>query len=161
MKNQYNFVAPFYRLISTIVFGNTILDAQKSLIKKLPQEGNLLVIGGGNGDILPFIFDHAPRLNIMYVEASTTMISLAKKKAGHNPLVHFHHSDDFTYPIFSSDYVLAPFVLDLFSPEKIIEIISKIDNSTGTSPAWYICDFDSQKVQHATIYQKIKIKLTI
>lgn len=161
MKNQFNFVAPFYSVLAKAVFGNTILEAQKQLISLLPKEGNLLIIGGGNGGILPYLQKHAPELRILFVEASSSMISLAKKKATSNPHIEFHHSDDFTFPSFAADYILAPFILDLFPTEQIAEIISKIENNSESLPTWYVCDFDAHKLQNTNAFQRLKITLSI
>ena len=82
-----------YNSLSGIIFAKRLQQIQQELIQYLPKEGNLLILGGGNGKILPLIYLHAPLLSINYVEASSSMIKIAKKAKLKNQKITFHHSD--------------------------------------------------------------------
>ena len=159
MLNQYNKIAYLYASLSRIVFGNSLSKIQEDLVRYLPKEGKLLILGGGNGKILPHIHQHAPRLTIEYVEASSTMIQLAKKTKPKDQKITFHHKDVRDYNQ-KHDYIFAGFFLDLFDEKEIEELILKFENNKSRT-TWYIADFQLNKRTKYRLLRNIQLKLTI
>ena len=159
MLNQYNKIAHLYTGLSQLVFGNQLLKIQQELITHLPTDGKLLILGGGNGKILPHIHQHAPRLTIEYVEASSTMIQLAKKTKPKDQKITFHHKDVRDYNQ-KHDYIFAGFFLDLFDEKEIEELILKFENNKSRT-TWYIADFQLNKRTKYRLLRNIQLKLTI
>ena len=159
MLNQYNKIAYLYASLSRIVFGNSLSKIQEDLIRYLPKEGKLLILGGGNGKILPHIYQHAPRLTIEYVEASSTMIQLAKKTKPKDQKITFHHKDVCDYNQ-KHDYIFAGFFLDLFDEKEIEELILKFENNKSRT-TWYIADFQINKNIRHRLFRSLQLKLTI
>ena len=90
MKGNYYNVAPFYDLLSHLVFGNSISQALLFLVTAIPANSSVLIIGGGTGQILEEISKkYISGLQITYVEISKKMISLSKKRSTGNNLVVF------------------------------------------------------------------------
>ena len=158
MLNQYNKIAHFYTGLSRLFFGNQLLKIQQELITHLPTDGKLLILGGGNGEILPSIFKHAPHLSIEYVEASSTMIKLAKKNAPNHQKITFHHKDVHDYS-HKHGHIYAGFFLDLFHEKQIEQLIRKLEKPEQTT--WYIADFQINKNTRNHIFRSIQLKLTI
>ena len=158
MLNQYNKIAHFYTGLSRLVFGNQLIKIQQQLITHLPTDGKLLILGGGNGEILPFIFKHAPLIAIDYVEASSTMIKLAKKNALNHQKITFHHMDVHDYS-HKHDHIYAGFFLDLFHEEQIEQLIQKLEKSKQTH--WYIADFQINKNTKHHLLRSIQLRLTL
>ena len=158
MLNQYNKIAHFYTGLSRLVFGNQLLKIQQELIMHLPTDGKLLILGGGNGEILPSIFKHAPHLSIEYVEASSSMTKLAKKNAPNHQKITFHHKDvrDYSH---KHDHIYAGFFLDLFHEKQIEQLIRKLEKPKQT--IWYVADFQINKNTKNRLFRSIQLKLTI
>ena len=158
MLNQYNKIAHFYTILSKLIFGDKLHKIQQELITQLPTEGKLLILGGGNGEILPLIYNHAPQLFINYVEASSTMIRLAKKKAPDQQKIKFHHMDVLDYS-HKHDQIYSGFFLDLFHEKHIKQIIKKFEKSNQT--IWYVADFQINENTKNRLFRIIQLKLTI
>ncbi|NNJ55377.1 MAG: class I SAM-dependent methyltransferase [Bacteroidia bacterium] len=158
MPNSYNFIANYYGFLSSSMFGNSILNIQENLIKHLPNQGTLLILGGGDGSILPLIFEHAPDIQIEYLEASNTMIELAKKKVSISQKITFNHNANFTTQLVSYDYVFCGFFFDQFEESKIAQIIQKIDS---VKTRWMVADFCLNEVTKYRVWRMLQIKLSI
>ena len=158
MLNQYNKIAHFYTGLSRLVFGNQLHNIQQELIRHLPTDGKLLILGGGNGKILPSIFKHAPHLSIEYVEASSSMIKLAKKNAPNHQKITFHHIDVIDYS-HKHGHIYAGFFLDLFHEKQIEQLIRKLEKPKQTT--WYIADFQINKNTRNHLFRSIQLKSTI
>lgn len=158
MINNYNFIAPYYGILSRLVYGHLLINAQKHLVDQLPLDGDLLFIGGGNGDLLPYLYGKRPKLNIEYLEASKQMIFLARSKKHELQKIIFTMSSEFeTQRPF--DYVLAPFVFDMFYESETKEIIRKLEAKNKVIPEWYVCDFDSSA--DISFLDKVRLQLSI
>jgi trans-aconitate methyltransferase len=158
LLNQYNKIAHFYTGLSRLVFGNQLLKIQQELITHLPTDGKLLILGGGNGEILPSIFKHAPHLSIDYVEASSSMIKLAKKNAPNHQKIIFHHKDVHDYS-HKHGHIYAGFFLDVFHEKQIEQLILKLEKPKKTT--WYIADFQINKNTKNHLFRSMQLKLTI
>ncbi len=158
MLNQYNKIAHFYTGLSRFIFSNQLIKIQQELITHLPTDGKLLILGGGNGEILPSIFKHAPHLSIEYVEASSSMIKVAKKNAPNHQKITFHHKDVHDYS-HKHGHIYAGFFLDLFHEKQIEQLIQKLEKPKKTT--WYIADFQINKNTRNHLFRSIQLKLTI
>ncbi len=163
MLNHYNFIAKIYSPISRLVFGQRLKRIQAELISELPQEGSLVILGGGDGFILPLIYQHAPHLRIEFVEASSEMIKLAKAKTNANQNVSFTHSDSFSFQSSDHNLIYAAFFLDLFEQDKIGEVIGTIESKLKDQKnlKWYVADFELSKSTKRLVFRRFLIKLTI
>ena len=145
--------------MSRLVFGNQLLKIQQELITHLPTDGKLLILGGGNGKILSHIYQRAPHLTIEYVEASSTMIQLAKKTKPKDQKITFHHKDVRDYNQ-KHNHIFAGFFLDLFYEKEIEKLILKLGNNKSNT-TWYIADFQLNKRTKYYLLRCIQLKLTI
>lgn len=142
--NRFNGVAWVYDMLTTIVFGKHLHQAQVYHLREIPKNANVLIIGGGTGRILPELLSIIPTCRIWYVEASSAMIKRSKQNVikFENPHINFIHGTENSLPdgiIF--DAVIAHFFLDLF-PEQLLEaVISKINSSVRPNGIWLVCDF--------------------
>lgn len=158
MVNKYNYIAPFYKVISKLIYGNQLLKIQSELIKKLPLEEKICILGGGNGDILPLIYEHAPQLEIEYIDTSSRMIALAKQKIHPLQRVQFYHLDAFQINL-KSKHIYAGFFLDQFNENVIQSLIQKFESKNNQ--IWYVADFQLTKDTEWRFFRKIQLTLTI
>jgi len=161
LKNKYNLIAPFYSLLSKLVFGNNLINIQLELIKTLPTQGKLLIIGGGNGKILPYIFSHSSKLSIDYVEASSKMIEMAQSKAPSTQDISFIHSDKLAKSEFAYDAVYLAFFLDLFNSQKIQEWLKSIESICDPNFTLHVADFHLSPATKFNLYRRLQVKASI
>ncbi|MEY2924128.1 MAG: hypothetical protein RLZZ337_676 [Bacteroidota bacterium] len=160
MLNRYNAVAPFYTLLARLVFGNSLLAIQKNAIDYLPQSGKLLILGGGNGDILKEIVLSRPKIEIEYLEASDMMLEQAKKNSTGFQTFRFIHSDQFIDCSKDVNAVFMPFILDLFDEEQIINSLYQLKAHLSKKHLLIVADFDLNNFK-VSYWNKLKVKMSI
>lgn len=158
MKRNYDTVAPFYDLLSKLVFGGSVLRAHKFLVNAVPAGSSVLIVGGGTGFMLEEISKkHASGLQITYVDISPKMIAFSKKRniGGNNVLLINQSIFDTAFPK-QFDVVITPFFLDNFSNNTAKIIFNKIDAALASGGLWLFADFQSEK---NNLWQKMLLKL--
>jgi len=161
MLNKYNSIAVFYPYLSRYIFGKSLINIQLKAIPHLPSRGKILLIGGGNGEILPYIFKERPKLQIEYFEASSKMIELAKKKVQNNPLITFVHSDCLSECSTDINVVFAPFFFDLFSEADIQNMLKQLEVRIAKNFTLITADFQISRKTKLRQLRKFQIYLSI
>ena len=159
MNPDFNIVARPYDFISRLVFGNSLVEAQVSSLHVIRPDSHILIVGGGTGWILEEITKiHSSRLKISYVENSSAMIDLSKKRNWqqntvaffHQPIQDFHIDKPF-------DVIITPFFFDLFKQDEIGLMFSGLDKKLNKDGLWLYTDFIPEKYQ-IHVWQKILLK---
>ena len=159
MNPDFNTVARPYDFISRLVFGDSLVEAQTSLLHYIPSNSQILIVGGGTGWILEEISKiHPAGLQIVYVEVSSTMIDLSKKRNYKQNSVSFIHQpvEDFLSETLF-DVVITPFFFDLFLREKVDSLFSHIHDQLKINGLWLYTDFIPAKFQNR-FWQKLLLK---
>jgi ubiquinone/menaquinone biosynthesis C-methylase UbiE len=139
--NTYDALAPWYDWLAKIVFGSRITDSQLVHIPLIHDGANILILGGGTGWLLEKVLLRSPR-KVWYVEASSTMISLSKKKVPDNGYVVFVHGGLDSIPSsVKFDAVIANFFLDQFKDEEVGSILKVIDSVLVENGLLLVTDF--------------------
>jgi ubiquinone/menaquinone biosynthesis C-methylase UbiE len=159
MPNNYNKIAKHYDFISRLVFGKSIVKAQASLLQFIPANSSMLIVGGGTGWILEEISKvHSQGLTITYVEISSQMIGLARKRNCGNNKIYFTNQPVETYISNNKfDIIMTPFLFDNFGDEKIQIIFSKLNQLLKNQGRWLFADFVNEKNKEI-IWQKFLLK---
>ena len=143
MAANYDNSAWFYDRLSRLVYGKALLRSQVYLLKHIPKNSAILIAGGGTGWILEEIANVRPRgLTITYVEISSKMMALSKKRnAGSNevsflnePVEHLSH--DGLYEL-----VFTPFLFDNFTEQTLERVFTHIDERLKPGGIWLNTDF--------------------
>ncbi|MEL6254512.1 MAG: class I SAM-dependent methyltransferase, partial [Bacteroidota bacterium] len=138
---RFDSLAFIYDILVRLVFGKSLKKAQTHYLNKLPDQGKLLILGGGTGWIVEEIGKRKPALEMVYVEASEKMIALARKKSK-AVVIDFVHGNEQMIPEKNSyDAVLTPFFLDLFAPVRLFASMSLIDQALHENGKWFFVDF--------------------
>lgn len=145
MKRNYDNVAPFYDRLARLIYGRTLIDAQVFLLKAIPPNAKILVVGGGTGWILEEIAHiHPSGLTITYVDISVKMIDLAKKRnAGENSITFINAPIQEAVINNTFNVVITPFLLDNFTEDTIPKIFSQMHNLLTPKGLWLYCDFQN------------------
>lgn len=143
MKNDYDFIAPFYDLLVKLVFGNHLFRAQMEHMNHLPETGRILFIGGGSGKALQRLIEERPQLQIDYIDASTRMIDRSKKKLiGLKHHVRFIHGTEQQIPAVGYDAILSFFFLDLFPLNRSKTVFQRLSKHLKPKGYWLVADFN-------------------
>jgi ubiquinone/menaquinone biosynthesis C-methylase UbiE len=159
LLNGFDKIATFYDWIAYLAYGSQLTKIQNLLITELPESGRILILGGGSGKILPTIFEHAPSLEIIYLEASGKMIELARKNAPASMHIEFVHSDDWMNMEDEIIAVYAGFFLSCFSEDLIRKGIRQLAAAQNPSLKWFVADFDANQLKGLWNYIRLKMSI--
>ena len=143
-------MAPFYDDIAGLVYGQPLFLAQLYSLQHVQNQTKLLIVGGGTGWILPYLFKQAPQTEIWFVDISSHMIEIANKKVQPGQMVHLIHGTERDIPknvLF--DTVLLHFYVDGFTQNDLPVRLDSIHTTLKPNANWLIADFaDSGKKHH-------------
>jgi ubiquinone/menaquinone biosynthesis C-methylase UbiE len=130
--SNYNSIAFVYDTFCQLVFGQKIKNAQIKSLEFILPNSNILIVGGGTGWLLEEISKiHDSGLNITYIDNSSRMIQLSKKRnIAFNTVEFISESIENTnLPHHKYDVILTPFLFDNFSQSKAEFVFKKLDAS--------------------------------
>jgi ubiquinone/menaquinone biosynthesis C-methylase UbiE len=158
MANNYNRIAKSYDVLSRIFFQNSIIKAQLYLIEFIAENTKVLIVGGGTGWILEEISKlKKQNISVVYVEKSSAMTALAKKRNYKNIRVEFINKPIEQYntdKLF--DVVITPFLFDNFLSDKIQFVFTKLDALLSSKGFWLYADFVN--TNENKLWQKFLLK---
>ncbi|MDT3404465.1 class I SAM-dependent methyltransferase [Mucilaginibacter terrae] len=156
MAAGYDNTTWFYESLSKVVFGQAQVKAQEYFLNQIKPQSNLLIIGGGTGQILESINRlHHSGLNIAYVEISPKMMALSRKRNIGQNKVEFI-TDDIARITFTHkfDVVITAFLFDNFSNDALASIFPQIDKWVKQGGIWLNTDFQLT----GPLWQKLMLK---
>lgn len=159
MLNNYDRIAANYDRLSRLVFGKSIVRAQQALLPYITSPARVLIVGGGTGWILEEMAKLYPAgLVIDYVEISSNMLDLARKRDFKHNQVTFIHAgiEDYAAPA-QYDVIMTPFLFDNFSHERARVVFRKLDKMLKNGALWLFADFHIDKTLHR-IWQKTLLR---
>jgi len=160
-QNDFNTIARIYDQLSKMVYADRLIKAQEHYLGKLPAEGRVLFIGGGSGEILPRIWGRKPRLQIDFIDASSSMINLAEKQLRKYPkakTIFICGTEADMEPDAQYDAVLTFFFLDLFKAEKKLSVASKLKSHLKPKGIWLHADFLPASDKLSKLREKLMFK---
>lgn len=157
MKRSYNSIAPFYDRLAGLVYGSARTDAWKYLLGRLKPYTNILLIGGGTGEILEDITAiYAQGLTITYVDASAAMISRSRKRnVGDNKVLFVTAAVEDFFPEEEYDTIITPFLFDNFSDQTSQMVSGRLYKYLKSGGLWLNCDFED----NGALWQKAILRI--
>ena len=154
--NGYNLIAPYYLFFVKLVFGDLLFKAQTHFLTKDLDNQQILIVGGGRGELLSFCLSQYPTTRITYVESSSKMIELSEKRVSiqDQTRVDFQCKSIFEWDTsLTFDLVLLPFVLDLFSEINCLALLRKTKAILHEEGSLIVTDFSKNpaKFQKALV----------
>lgn len=134
-----------YDKLALLVYGRSIVDAQKYFLTQIPQQAKVLILGGGTGWILTEIGKNKITCEIWYIDASEEMIRLSGTKINPNRTYYIRGTEKDIPASVSFDVVITNFYLDLFSDEKLKEVLGTIKHGLSAEVKWIATDFVNTK----------------
>jgi ubiquinone/menaquinone biosynthesis C-methylase UbiE len=159
MSNNYDPVARYYDFLSYLVFGQAEINAQIELFGYIAPDSRVLIVGGGTGWILEKIAAVYPSgLQITYVENSTRMMELSRKRNyGHNPVEFVQLPIEEFVATAPFDCILTGFVFDNFSADKAAAVVRQLDLLLRDGGYWLYADFYLPK-RKRKLWQAVLLK---
>ncbi|TGE25434.1 class I SAM-dependent methyltransferase [Hymenobacter aquaticus] len=141
-------VAAFYDPLARLVFGDALRRAQQWALQALPAgRPRVLIIGGGTGWVLGEVLQRQPEARVLYLEASAVMLAKSREtllrqhpqRAGQ---VEFRLGTEQALQATESfDAIITFFFLDLFAPERLRAILSRLNQARRPAAPWLVADF--------------------
>lgn len=162
---SFDLVAPHYRWLETIVFGNALQHARTYWIDKIARPKCTLILGEGNGRFLCELLRVYPRLEVDCVDASNTMLQLSRTRVRRTfpesfSHVHFFCEDILKWsPRKSYDLLVTHFFLDCFPQNELSLIVQKLAHAAKPGAAWLIADFTIPQQRFARARARLLLSL--
>lgn len=139
---SFDFVAPFYRRLETLVFGQQLQVARCAFVRQISGAQRALVVGDGDGRFLAELVQAQPELEVDYLDASARMLELARARVG-SERVRFLHADllEAAQPAARYDLVATHFFLDCFAEPALREVVEKLSAAATDDAIWLVADF--------------------
>lgn len=142
MPMSFDSIAPVYDSLSRMVYGKSIVAAQKYFLRHIPEGSNVLIVGGGTGWIIDAILAVNKTCTIVYLEASQKMLQKAESRVGINDRARVTFLLQSEMPTEGSyDVIITNFFLDLFLPSKLTTIFQQLKDRMKDDGQWIVTDF--------------------
>lgn len=141
-------IAPFYSVLSGIVFGRSHRQAQACFLNELKPNDRILILGGGSGELLQAVLKKQPDVLVDYIDISPGMIRLARAKTANPSALNFIVGTEYDIPDRSYEIVITNFYLDLFNRDSLLRVIHQIRTHVKPHGRWLITEFVQEKSWH-------------
>lgn len=143
MAANYNNSAWFYDSLARLIYGKALVNAQVYLLKQIPQNSKVLIVGGGTGWILEeLIRIHPSGLQITYVEIAVNMMALSQKRnVGNNQVTFINEAIEEVGLPADFDIAFTPFLLDNFTDQNLTKIVDSITRLLKPDALWLNSSF--------------------
>jgi ubiquinone/menaquinone biosynthesis C-methylase UbiE len=139
---NFDRVAWFYDKLARVVFGKAMYRAQTRFLEAIDNDSSVLVLGGGTGWLLTQLIRIRPRVRVVFIDTSKSMIERAKRAVGDGGNVTFIDGDEGKIPPESTfDAIITHFYLDLFDEASCANVCELIKNVSRPKSIWLACDF--------------------
>lgn len=141
--DNYKRVAPYYDILAQIVFRGQLIASQNYFLKELGNPANILIFGGGTGQMIPLLQKKYPKAEIHFLDSSKTMITKAKARVGlQRGRVRFIYGTEMELkPENRYDAILTPFVLDNFENPRLTRVYKMLLAALQIKGKWIHTDF--------------------
>jgi ubiquinone/menaquinone biosynthesis C-methylase UbiE len=143
MSTNYDNAAWFYDRLSRVVYGKALVNAQLHILPYVPENSNVLIVGGGSGWILEELTRIQPSgLSITYVEISAKMMALSQKRnLDNNTVIYLNSAVQDTTLSTDFDVIITAFLFDNFKPDTLKSVFDHLQQSLKAGGLWLNTDF--------------------
>tara|TARA_B100000809_G_scaffold232978_1_gene249336 strand:- start:994 stop:1614 length:621 start_codon:yes stop_codon:yes gene_type:complete len=141
---SFDRVSSVYDVLSKLVYGNSIRDAQVYFLDQIKSGSKVLVLGGGTGWLLDELAKVNLNIEVEYVEASNKMLEKSRKY-GSLPFSKLNYilGTEISVEGNSYDFIITPFVLDVFPQTQMLKMVSRVKDLLKVKGSWLCVDFNS------------------
>lgn len=155
MKNDFDRIAWIYDSLARLVFGKSITEAQTAFLEEIPENADVLIVGGGTGWILKALDELDKSINVVFVDLSAKMVNKAKQRAPFKNLEVTFNAGSYEHVYGLYDVIITNFFLDVFDEKTVPNVIKTLRFRLKAGGYWLITDF----VKGAGWWQDILISI--
>ena len=144
----FNGVAGYYDALAGLVFGQSLLRAQRAALVGLPPGApHVLILGGGTGWILTEVLRRRPAATVLYLEASPRMLDRARRRLHRecpaaSGQVEFRHGTQAALGTAERfDAIVTFFVLDCIGQAEMATALALLRAALLPGAPWLVADF--------------------
>ena len=162
---SFDLVAPHYRWLETIAFGNALQRARTRWIDTLARPKRTLIVGEGDGRFLCELVRAFPTIDVDCIDASEAMLQLARARLRRThpesfSHVHFICEDILRWsPQQSYDLLVTHFFLDCFPGTELQAVIAKLASAAEPGAVWLIADFSIPRKRFARAHARLWLRM--
>jgi ubiquinone/menaquinone biosynthesis C-methylase UbiE len=145
---NFDRVAPHYRWLEGLAFGNVLQRARVAWLTEIGTPVRVLLMGEGNGKFLSELLKMYPEVKVDCVDASARMLQLTEERVrreigGSKQGLRLLHEDLWTWSPEPNAYelIVTHFVLDCFRENEIERIVAKLAGAARRNAFWLLADF--------------------
>jgi ubiquinone/menaquinone biosynthesis C-methylase UbiE len=162
---SFDLVAPHYRWLETIAFGNALQRARTCWIDTIARPKRTLIVGEGDGRFLCELVRAYPKIEVDCIDASEAMLQLARAR------LHRMHPESFSRVQFiredilkwtprkSYDLLVTHFFLDCFTGRELQAIVAKLASAAEAGAVWLIADFTIPRKRLAQAHARLWLRM--
>ncbi len=159
---DFDRVAPYYDRLVGLSMCKVYARSHQFLLQQIPRDSSVLIVGGGTGKILKDLIRLAKPSKVLFLEASSVMLDLARKRmsamfAVLPDYIHFRLGREDQLDVSESfEVILTPFVLDIFEQHEMKQIVKKLDMHLLSGGYWGHLDFYlvRRKLSYNTLFHR-------
>jgi ubiquinone/menaquinone biosynthesis C-methylase UbiE len=136
---NYNRIASFYDFLSFIFFGNKLIISQSRFFKFIKEGDKVLILGGGTGKLLESI---PAKCHITFIDSSAKMLEQARLRKTKSKVVFYQLRFEEYVAEEKFDHCICPYFLDLFLPNELPSVISRIKSFVKDGSFLHVSDFN-------------------
>jgi trans-aconitate methyltransferase len=162
---SFDLVAPHYRWLETVAFGNGLQRARTCWIDTIARPKRTLILGEGDGRFLCELVRAYPKIDVDCIDASEAMLQLARARLRRmHPesfsRLNFIREDILKWsPRKSYDLLVTHFFLDCFPGGELQAIIAKLASAAEPGALWLIADFTIPRTRFARAHAKLWLRM--
>jgi ubiquinone/menaquinone biosynthesis C-methylase UbiE len=162
---SFDLVAPHYRWLETVAFGNALQRARTCWIDTIARPKRTLIVGEGDGRFLCELIRAHPKIDVDCIDASETMLQLASARLRRThpesvSRVRFIREDILKWsPQKSYDLLVTHFFLDCFPATELEAVTTKLASAAGPRAVWLIADFTIPQEKLARAYARLWLRM--
>lgn len=140
---SFDRIAPHYHRIESCCAGRVLQSCRTAFLDEIGSPARALILGEGDGRFLAELLRLHPQAEVTCVDASATMLQLARSRTDPAARVEFIHADILTWtpPAVAFDLIVTHFVLDCFRPEELAAVVEKLATAATPKARWLVSDF--------------------
>jgi ubiquinone/menaquinone biosynthesis C-methylase UbiE len=157
---SFDAVAPWYRTLETIAFGNALQRARTACLDAIGAPRRALIVGEGNGRFLAALLQRHPLITVDCVDRSERMLDLARRhiletSPAEIRRVAFLERDVLSWaPNDRYDLIVTHFVLDCFKTRQVGLVAAKLAQAAAPNAIWLLADFRIPKNGFASAHAR-------
>lgn len=156
-KNDFDALAPYYDKLKDWTLGQVMHQSELAHLDNIPDDANVLIIGGGGGEIVDMLYSKKKGIQLTYIEQSQKMIDIAKERVGSikygNQITFVNKSFELISSLNMYDVVITHYFLDVFTPTHLTQVIGKIKNTLAFDGILLVADFQRNKKWYNSMWQ--------